>query len=70
MSYPYFDIQKRTDSDFRARRCPEHHKEKSPLENLDIDMIQDFPVADILHLIDMKNYEDDSLIMDFRFENF
>lgn len=52
MSFPYFDVNKRTDISFRARNDPEHHKEYSPLERLPIDMINDIPVADSLHLID------------------
>lgn len=52
MTYPYFDIEKRTDKSFRERKDPVHHKEKTPLENLPIDMVNDFPVADPLHLID------------------
>ena len=36
-----------------------HHKCTSPLEELEIDMVEDFPVSDSLHLIDlgiMKRY--------------
>lgn len=53
MSYPHFDIPRRTDTGFRMREDPDHHKCRSPLEDLPIDMIQDFPIADSLHLFDL-----------------
>lgn len=43
----------RTDADFRGRVHIEHHKEFSLLENLDIDMIFNFPSSDPLHLLDL-----------------
>lgn len=42
MSFPYSDCPPRTDFEFRNRSIPTHHKEKSILENLPIDMINDF----------------------------
>lgn len=47
------DCPKRNDEDFRAKKYEEHHKQDSPLLQLKIDMIEDFPVADSLHLIDL-----------------
>ena len=42
----------RTDTSFQKRQNPEHHKCCSPLEELDIDMIQNFPI-DPMHAIDL-----------------
>lgn len=61
MSYPRFDAPLRTDSDFRSKRDPDHHQvngitrefRRTPLENLNIDLIKDFPVSDTLHLIEL-----------------
>lgn len=53
MSFPRIDLPNRTDSSFRNRADPDHHKEDTPLERLPIDLISDFPVADSLHLIDL-----------------
>lgn len=47
------DCPKRNDKDFRAKKYEGHHKQDSPLLRLKIDMIEDFPVADSLHLIDL-----------------
>lgn len=59
MSFPQFDLPLRTDSSFRNRHDPEHHREKSPLENLVsvddtplLDMVRDFPTSDPLHLLE------------------
>lgn len=59
MCFPTFDAMKRTDSAFRNRQQPIHHKEYSLLEdlrNIDgeplIDMIQQFPTSDPLHLLE------------------
>lgn len=49
----------RTDMQFRDRVHPQHHREPSILEELEIDMIGSFIVADALHLLDlglMKRY--------------
>uniref|UniRef100_A0A1B0DG27 Uncharacterized protein n=1 Tax=Phlebotomus papatasi TaxID=29031 RepID=A0A1B0DG27_PHLPP len=53
MSYPNIDALRRTDTTFRPRADPEHHKELTPLENLPINMIDQFPIADSLHLLDL-----------------
>lgn len=44
---------KRNDVDFRLKKYGLHHKYDSPLLQLPIDMIEDFPVGDSLHLIDL-----------------
>ncbi|XP_061716895.1 uncharacterized protein LOC133524769 [Cydia pomonella] len=44
---------KRNNGDFRAKKYGQHHKKDSPLLSLNIDMIEDFPVSDSLHLIDL-----------------
>lgn len=49
--FPRTDCPKRTNSDFRNRVIAAHHKEYSLLENLPIDMIDDFIIADELHLL-------------------
>lgn len=51
MSFPYIDAPKRTDESFRERSDPAHHKESTPFEELNIDMITSFPIADDLHLL-------------------
>lgn len=51
MSFPKIDCPLRTDHSFRNRLDEDHHKENSPLEKLPIDMVNDFIVADSLHLI-------------------
>ncbi|KAL0822763.1 hypothetical protein ABMA28_004771 [Loxostege sticticalis] len=43
----------RNDNDFRAKKYEGHHKVDSPLLELPIDMVEDFPVGDSLHLIDL-----------------
>lgn len=49
--FPRTDCPARTDADFRARAYGRHHKEDSPLLQLNIDMIKQFPVGDSLHLL-------------------
>lgn len=44
---------KRNNADFREQKYDKHHKFKSPLLELNIDMVDDFPVSDSLHLIDL-----------------
>lgn len=43
----------RTDERFRNRFQPEHHLQNSILEDLPIDMVKGFPIADSLHLLDL-----------------
>lgn len=52
MSFPDTNAILRTDQSFRQRSQPSHHKERSLLENLPINLVDDFIVADSLHLID------------------
>lgn len=51
--FPRTNCQKRTDAGFRAKIYGTHHKQDTPLTSLAIDMIEDFPVGDSLHLIDL-----------------
>lgn len=53
MSFPRTDMPLRTDHSFRNRLDPDHHKEKSPIEDLPIDLVNDFTIADALHLLDL-----------------
>lgn len=48
-----YDCPKRNDKDFRSKKDEEHHKLDSPLLKLNIDMVENFPVCDSLHLIDL-----------------
>lgn len=41
----------RTDESFRTKADPQHHKGETPLTELPIDMVLDFPVGDELHLL-------------------
>lgn len=45
------DGKKRTDESFRTKSNPLHHKGETPLTDLSIDMVLDFPVGDELHLL-------------------
>lgn len=51
--FPRAGCNLRTDKDFRNRVYGKHHKHDTPLEELEIDMVEDFPVGDSLHLIDL-----------------
>lgn len=53
MFYPNAYAMLRTDSSFRSKSDPDHHKGDTPLQELPIDLISDFPIADRLHLIDL-----------------
>lgn len=52
MVFPILTGTKRTNESFRARAQPTHHKERSIIENLPIDMVQDIIVSDALHLLE------------------
>lgn len=43
----------RTDETFRRRVQPQHHHGRSILEDLPIDMVETFPIADAMHLFDL-----------------
>lgn len=43
----------RTDQWFRQRYQPEHHKQRSILEDLPIDMVKQIVISDSLHLLDL-----------------
>lgn len=51
MSFPRINCPKRTDLEFRNRAIPAHHREYSMLEELPINMIDDFVTSDDLHLL-------------------
>lgn len=51
--FPKTGCDLRTDEGFRSKLYGSHHKTHSPLEDLPIDMVEDFPVGDSLHLIDL-----------------
>lgn len=51
--FPNSKARLRTDADFRARKSEAHHKERSLIENLPIDMIFSVPSSDPLHLLDL-----------------
>ena len=53
MSFPRIHLPNRTDDSFRNRTDIDHQKETSPLEELPIDLVKTFPIADSLHLIDL-----------------
>lgn len=57
MSYPRIDCFRRTDKSFRDKIDDDHHKEETPLTQLPIDMVEDFVVADSLHLLDISKIE-------------
>lgn len=53
MSFLETNARRRTNATFRARKQKNHHKEISPFEQLEIDMINAFPTSDSLHLLDL-----------------
>lgn len=48
--FPKTDCPRRTDLEFRNRAIPAHHREHSILESMPINMVDDFIVAEDLHL--------------------
>lgn len=53
MSFPKTVNEPRTNFAFRNRLHSEHHRIYTPLEELPIDMINDFVIADPLHLLEL-----------------
>lgn len=51
MSFPRINCENRTDYAFRIRSVPDHHREYSIIEELPIDMVDDFVTSDSLHLL-------------------
>lgn len=51
MSFPRIDCENRTDYAYRNRLVPAHHREYSIIEELPIDMVDDFVTSDSLHLL-------------------
>lgn len=54
MNYPKFNCPRRTDETFRNKTDEDHHKEDTPLTDLPITMMEDFEIADSLHLFDLS----------------
>lgn len=53
MTFPRINAELRTDTNFRNRSQSEHHKLKSIMEDLPIDMVRSFPTSDPLHLFEL-----------------
>lgn len=53
MNFADLDAIRRTNESFRNRVQIIHHKEMSPFEELNIDMITSFPTSDPLHLLEL-----------------
>ncbi|CAG9789833.1 unnamed protein product [Diatraea saccharalis] len=53
VTFPDTICSERTNDGFRNKLYGAHHKNDSPLLNLPIDLVKDFPVGDSLHLIDL-----------------
>lgn len=54
VTFQSVNCQKRNNEDFRERKYGQHHKNDSPLLELEnIDIVEDFPACDSLHLIDL-----------------
>lgn len=53
--FPNMNAQLRTDESFRKQSQAAHHKGISPLCELPIDMVQDVPVGDEMHLLQIGN---------------
>lgn len=51
--FPNSTCPKRTNEEFRNKKYRDHLKSDTPLLKLPIDMIEDFPISDSLHLIDL-----------------
>lgn len=51
--FPDSRCPKRTDANFRKKLYGSHHKVDSPLLQLPIDIVEDVPVGDSLHLLDL-----------------
>lgn len=54
MIFPDINAQLRTDAEFRAGVYESHYKSRTLIESvIGLDMIRDFPIGDVLHLIDL-----------------
>lgn len=51
ISFPNLDAPLRTNETFRQKTQAAHHKYDSPFEDLEVDMIKKFTIADPLHLL-------------------
>ncbi|CAG9793058.1 unnamed protein product [Diatraea saccharalis] len=53
VTFPETNCRPRTDQEFRDKKYGPHHKKDSPILRLPVNMIQDLPIADSLHLVDL-----------------
>lgn len=54
MIFPQLNADFRTDKDFRAGVYVDHYKKRTIIENIEgLDMVKDFAIGDVLHLIDL-----------------
>lgn len=53
MAFPDLQAARRTNGTFRNHIDKLHHKERSPFEDLKINMIMNFPSSDPLHLLEL-----------------
>lgn len=51
MTFPKWGMAPRTDESFRNRTDPDHHKVSTPLLKVSMDLVEDVPVGDALHLL-------------------
>jgi len=51
MTFKDLDAPRRTNESFRNKNDPSHHKATTPLLKLPINLVDDFPVGDALHLL-------------------
>lgn len=56
MSFGNLSAARRTDASYRSREQPDHHLMYSIIEELEIDMIESFSIADTLHLLELGDY--------------
>ena len=56
MSYPRIHSPLRTNESFRSNADEDHHKESTLLTELPIYMVEDFVVADSLHLFHLGKF--------------
>lgn len=53
MTFTDINCRRRTNEDFRMKKCEFHHHNETPLTDLPIDMIETIPVGDELHLLNV-----------------
>lgn len=67
MIYTDLNAPKRTDEKFRSGHYANHCRKVTVLQKLPIDMVEDFPVSDCLHLIDLGKYKSDDKKLEMQF---